>query len=153
MSHLFSRLSFRLLALSFAITSAAPVSAATITGLTVTPAEAKAGTSVSATATGSGLCGAVNIDWGDGTAITYATSTLPVTQTHVYQTGGTFTLRAQGMGNCDGQATARVTITAPPVPPPPPSRLGAIELSPPRTAPRTPVTITLQGSGTCRTPV
>ena len=150
MSYLFRRLSFRLLALSCTIAAAAPASAATITGLTVAPAEAKAGTSVRATATGSGLCGAVNIDWGDGTAITYATETLPVTQAHVYQGAGTFTLHAQGHGNCDGHATARVTITAPPPSPPPASRLTAIELSPPSSMPRNPVTITLQGSGACR---
>jgi hypothetical protein len=147
------------LTLSFIAALASSAHAATITGLTVTPAEARAGTSVSATAAGSGFCGAVNIDWGDGEAITYATSTLPVTQSHVYQRGGTFTLRAQGMGNCDGQATAVVTITAPPAAPPPPPvaapapRLSAIELSPPGAAPRTPVTITLQGTGSCRVAV
>jgi hypothetical protein len=150
MLHLFRCLPFGLLALSLMIASAAPVSAGTITGLTVAPAVAKVGTEVSATATGSGLCGAVNIDWGDGTAITYATETLPVTKTHVYQSAGAFTLRAQGHGNCDGQAVARVTITAASPPPPPPARLAAIELSPPSPMPRTPVTITLQGSGTCR---
>jgi hypothetical protein len=114
---------------------------------------------VTATATGSSPCGAVHIDWGDGNAITYATSTLPVTQTHVYQTGGTFSLRAQGMGNCDGQATARVTIAppppkppAPPPPPPAPSSpyLSGIDLAPPVQSPKAPVAITLKGTGSCR---
>jgi hypothetical protein len=150
MGCLVGRLSIQFVALSFAIAIPAAAGAGTITGLTVTPAEAKVGASVSATATGSGLCGAVHIDWGDGTAITYATTTLPVSQTHVYQVGGTFAVRAQGMGNCDGQATARVTITGPPPPPPPAPRLGAIEFTPPSPAPRTAVTITLQGTGTCR---
>ena len=150
MRDLVRRLSIQFVALSFAIAIPAAADAGTITGLTVTPAEAKVGASVSATATGSGLCGAVHIDWGDGTAITYATTTLPVTQTHVYQVGGALTVRAQGMGNCDGQATARVTVTGPPPPPPPAPRLVAIEFSPPSPAPRTAVTITLQGSGTCR---
>ena len=149
---LFLRSSFGMACLTLSLTPAIATSAnaSTITGLTVTPAEARAGTSVSATATGSGLCGAVHIDWGDGAAITYATSTLPVTQSHVYQAAGTFTLRAQGMGNCDGQATARITITAPPAPPAPAPRLSAIELSPPAAAPRAPVTVTLQGTGSCR---
>ncbi len=151
------------LALSFMAAVATPAHAGTVTGLTVTPAAARTGTSVSATATGTGpFCGAVHIDWGDGTAITYATTSLPVTQSHVYQAGGTFTLRAQGMGNCDGQATAVITITAPPPPPSPPPpppppapapRLSAIELSPPGAAPRTPVTITLKGTGSCRVAV
>ena len=114
------------------------------------PADAQAGTAVTATATGSSPCGAVHIDWGDGTAITYATSTLPVTQSHVYQAGGTFNVRAQGMGNCDGQATARVTITAPP---PAPARLTGVEVAPAVQMPRTPVTITMQGNGSCRVAV
>ena len=150
MRQLYGGSGFRLLVLllSFTAALAASARASTITGLTVTPAEARAGTTVSATATGSGLCGAVNIDWGDGVAITYATSTLPVTQTHVYQAGGRFTLRAQGMGNCDGQATAVITITAPPPPPASTPRLTAIELSP-AAVPRAPVTITLKGTGSC----
>jgi hypothetical protein len=122
----------------------------TIKGLTVAPDDANAGVTVTATATGSGLCGAVHIDWGDGTAITYATSTLPVTQTHVYKVGGTFNVRAQGMGNCTGQATARVKIAGPPPPPSPEPKLNAVELSATTVAPRTPVNIALRGTGTCR---
>jgi PKD repeat protein len=141
------------IAMSFVPVLVASAHASTITGLMVKPTQAQAGTSITATATGSGLCGAVNIDWGDGAAITYATSTLPVSQSHVYQSAGTFTVRAQGMGNCDGQATASVTITAPPPPPAPEPRLTAIELSPPAGAPRAPVTITLQGTGACRVAV
>ena len=131
------------------LAGASQARAGTITGVTLSPTDAAVGTTVSATATGTGPCGAVHINWGDGTAITYATETLPVTQTHVYQAAGTFTVRAQGMGNCDGEATARVTITAPPAPPAAP-RLNAIELSPPVAPPRTAVAITLQGSGSCR---
>ena len=128
---------------------ASHAAAATITGLTISPSEALTGTAVSATATGTGLCGAVHINWGDAPGITYATSTLPVTQTHVYQAPGTYTVRAQGMGNCDGEATARVTIKAPPTPPPSP-KLTTIEMMPTPAAPRSPVAITLQGTGACR---
>lgn len=142
-----------LLALSLALAFAARANASTITGLTVKPAEARAGTNVTATAEGSGLCGAVNIDWGDGTAITYATSTLPVTQSHTYQSAGTFTVRAQGMGNCDGQATASVKITPPPAPPPPPPgrtpRLSGIEIARPQNAARGVRAIRVIGDGTC----
>ena len=149
----------RCLALSFTLVVATAATAAAqgvVTGVTMKPTEAKAGTAVTATATGSSPCGAVHIDWGDGTAITYATETLPVTQSHVYQTGGTFAIRAQGMGNCSGEARSRVSIAPPPPPPPPPPQpptppgLRAVEVSPPTQAPRTPVTIALQGSGTCR---
>lgn len=146
-----------------ALLGSAAVRAATqsnITGLTVTPAAADVGDTVSATATGSaGYCGAVHIDWGDGTAVTYATERLPYTQTHVYKNAGTFDLRAQGMGNCTGEARARIVIKAPPPPPPPPAtpappppapRLTGVTLSAPRVEPRNAVAIALEGSGTCR---
>jgi hypothetical protein len=125
----------------------------TIVGVTVKPAEAQAGTPVNATAAGTGLCGAVHIDWGDGTEITYATSTLPVTQAHVYKAGGTYTVRAQGMGNCAGQATTRVNIVGPPPPPPAAPKLIAVELSAATVAPRVPVSIALRGEGGCRVDV
>ncbi len=121
----------------------------TIKGLTLSPTQGGLGTTVSATTTGSSPCGAVHINWGDGAAITYATDTLPVTQTHIYQTGGAFTVRAQGMGNCVGEATAQVTIKGPPAAPPAPT-LSAVELTPAFAPPRTPVAIALQGSGSCR---
>ncbi len=125
----------------------------TITGLTLSPNTAEVGATVTATATGStGPCGAVHIDWGDGTAITYATETLPVKQTHVYKAAGTFNLRAQGMGNCLGETRARIVITAPPPPPrppPAPPRLTGIALSAPLVGPRTAVAITLEGTGAC----
>jgi hypothetical protein len=129
----------------------------TITAVTLSPATAPAGATVTATVTGTaGPCGAVHINWGDGSeATTYATETLPVQKTHVYKTAGTFDLRAQGMGNCLGEAKARIVITAPPpppaAPPPPPAvpRLTGIALSEPRVPPRTSVSITLEGTGAC----
>lgn len=131
----------------------------TITAVTLSPATARAGATVTATVTGTaGPCGAVHINWGEGEAITYATETLPVTKTRVYQNAGTFDVRAQGMGNCLGEARARIVITAPPPPPPPPPatpppppapRLTGIALSDPRVQPRTAVGITLQGTGAC----
>lgn len=134
------------------LAAASDVRAGTVTGLTLSPTEAVIGATVSATATGTNPCGAVHINWGDGIAITYPTSTLPVTQTHVYQTAGTFTVRASGMGNCDGDAHSRVVIRTPAAPPAPPPAavLSAIELSPASAPPRTAVAIALQGSGVCR---
>lgn len=131
----------------------------TITAVTLSPATAEVGATVTATVTGTaGPCGAVHINWGEGEAITYATETLPVKQTRVYKTAGTFDVRAQGMGNCLGEAKARIVITAPPPPPPPPAappppppapRLTSITLSEPRVPTRTPVGIRLDGTGAC----
>ena len=133
----------------------------TITAVTLSPATAEVGATVTATVTGTvGPCGAVHINWGEGEAITYATETLPVKQTRVYKSAGTFDVRAQGMGNCLGEAKARIVITAPPPPPPPPPaaappppapapRLTSITLSEPRVPTRTPVGIRLEGTGAC----
>jgi hypothetical protein len=154
----FSMLLFLAAGAAVAVPAAAQDS--TVLGVTAKP-NAGDGAPVSATATGSGFCGAVHIDWGDGTAITYATSTLPVTQTHVYKYGGTYTVRAQGMGNCAGQATTRVRVAGPEPPPPPPpapptppaaaaAKLTAVDLSAPSIAPRSAVNVTLRGEGSCR---
>jgi hypothetical protein len=91
----------------------------TVLGISAKPDKPSSGTPVTITAAGKGLCGAVHIDWGDGTAITYPTTTLPVAQSHAYQYGGTYTVRAQGMANCTGQATTTVRVAGPPPPPPP----------------------------------
>ena len=138
-----------------------------VTGVSLRPAEAQAGSSVNATAAGSGLCGAVHIDWGDGTAITYPTSTLPVSQSHVYKYGGTYTVRAQGMGNCAGQATTRIRVAGPPPPPPAPPpappapsappkptetrspSIVGVEISRPEGAPTSTRSIRVTGTGRC----
>lgn len=127
--------------------AAPPVAANTVTGLTLSPAEGTAPVTITATVTGaSGYCGAVNIDWGDGAAVTYATEQLPVTQTHEYKTGGNFTVRAQGMGNCTGTATAAVAIKGPPVV----AQFTGLALTPNPATAKTPVNIALQGTGGCR---
>ena len=152
-------------AMALALATSVPVMASaqdsTIVGVKLS-GDGRAGTPTNATATGSGLCGAVHIDWGDGTAITYATSTLPVTQSHVYQYGGTYTVRAQGMGNCAGQATTQAKIAGPPPPPPPPPpappappapsapRITGLELTPSTVAPKTATEIKIVGQGACR---
>jgi hypothetical protein len=139
-----------------------------VTGVSLRPDQAQAGATVNATAAGSGLCGAVHIDWGDGIAITYPTSTLPVSQSHVYKYGGTYTVRAQGMGNCAGQATTTIKVAGPPPPPPPPppsaptppaappkptearqASIANIEISRPAGAPTSARSIRVNGTGRC----
>ena len=126
-----------------------------VTGVTLSPTTVERGATVTATVTGtSGACGAVHINWGDGDAVTHATEYLPVTKTHVYGGGGTFTVRAQGMGNCTGEASARVTVKAPPAAPPPPAsppapQLTAVTIPSASVEPGSDVSIRLEGSGAC----
>ena len=132
------------------LASAAFVGQGSVQGLTLSKKAVDAGETVQATATGSSPCGAVHIDWGDGTAITYATETLPVTQTHTYKSGGTFNLRAQGMGNCTGEARARITVKGPPPPPQPSQRqITGISVERPRNARSSERSITIHGTGEC----
>ncbi|MBA3639791.1 MAG: PKD domain-containing protein, partial [Acidobacteria bacterium] len=124
-----------------------------VNGLAVTPKLAKTGTTISATATGINPCGAVFIDWGDGTAITYAIVDLPSTQTHSYTHGGDYTVRARGMGNCDGDVTASIRIDGPPPPPPAaqPRLTGFTVASPAGRG--DPVNMRMEGQGSCHVSV
>ena len=120
-----------------------------VSALTVSPQTTAAGGDVTATATGTNPCGAVHIDWGDGTALTYAIVDIPVTQRHTYAKAGAYEVRARGMGNCDGQATARVQVTPAPAPAQTSARVQRLEVTPnPAVAPAT-VEIVVQGTGTC----
>ena len=69
------------------------------TSVAISPRNIVAGGTISATVKGTNPCGAVRINYGDGDAITYAITALPVTQTHVYQTAGSYSITAEGMGN------------------------------------------------------
>src|SRR6186713_1835887 len=105
----------------------------TITGVQGSASSVSQGSAVTFTVAGSNPCGAVNIDYGDGTAITYAITGLPVSQSHQFDKAGNFTVIARGMGNCDGEARTSVVVNAPaPAPPPqapPPPPVPAAEIT------------------------
>src|SRR5215471_2239088 len=109
----------------------------------------KATTPLSLKVTGRNPCGAVNINWGDGTAITYAITGLPNMQQHAYTYGGAYAIVASGMGNCDGQATTKVQVSGPAPPPPPSTEITAVKFSPMPGIARQPTTISVEGRGTC----
>jgi PKD domain len=123
-----------------------------LTRISLNPNPVSAGTPVTATATGTNPCGAVFIDWGDGTAITYPISTVPATQTHTYSAGGRFSVLAKGMGNCDGEVKATIDVAGPPAPPPPPASaatITSVDLTPASPVVRRPVDIAVKGLGAC----
>ena len=133
--------------------------AGTVTAVTPGAASVAVGVPLPVTASGTNPCGAAFIDYGDGTAITYAITGLPTTQSHAYQKPGTYAIVARGMGNCDGEATARIEVTGPPAPPPPspppPSTPAASEIlglgfTPKVGIVRQPVAINVVGRGPCR---
>ena len=130
--------------------------AGTVTAVKADAASALVGATVSVTASGTNPCGAAHIDYGDGTAITYAITGLPTTQTHAYQKAGVFAIVARGMGNCDGQATTRIEITGTTVPPPPPppqvdipNAILGVGFTPKIGVIRQPVAINVTGRGAC----
>jgi len=136
---------------AFVVFAHAEAGAGTVTGVSVAPNPAAAGATVTVTVTGTNPCGAAHIIYGDGDAVTYPITGLPTSHTHVYKAGGTYTIVAKGMGNCDGETSTTIRVEGPPPPPPPPpqSTLTAMTLSPNPTRPGTPVTITLEGRGGC----
>ena len=74
---------------------------------------AAAGGATEFTVSGRNPCGAVNLDYGDGQAITHPIRALPVTISHTYARAGSYQVRARGMGNCDGEASMTVRVIGP----------------------------------------
>jgi hypothetical protein len=127
-------------------------SAGTVTGVQAAAPSVAVGAALSVTVSGTNPCGAAHINYGDGTAITYAITGLPTTHTHAFQKPGTYAIVARGMGNCDGEATTKVDVTGPPPPPPPPpsaSEITGITFTPTPGVVRQPVAINVAGHGTC----
>jgi hypothetical protein len=125
----------------------------TVTGVVVAPEKAQTGQEISITATGTNPCGAVHIITGDGAAVTHAITGLPSTHAHVYRKPGKYTIIAQGMGNCDGEAQTTIEVTGKPLDPePPPAPRGivtGIDAEPEAGRAGQPVSFTVTGDGTC----
>lgn len=82
-----------------------------IRSVTVSPSSAEAGAAVEITVTGDNPCGAVRLDYGDGTErITHPLTQVPATIRYVYKEPGRYQVRAEGMGNCDGQAATSIRV-------------------------------------------
>lgn len=125
--------------------------AGTVTAVKASAPSAAVGVVVSVTASGTNPCGAAHIDYGDGTRITYAITGLPTTQNHTYQTPGSYTIVARGMGNCDGEASTRLEVTghAPPPPSVAPNEITGVGFTPKIGVARQPVAINVIGRGAC----
>lgn len=139
----------------------------TINGVQANAASVAVGATVTVTVTGSNPCGAAHINYGDGTAITYAITGLPTSHSHKYEKPGTYTIVARGMGNCDGETSTKIEVRAPaptppppsaPPPPPPPAptppaapvaEITAVNFSPSPAIVRQPMLIDVQGRGSC----
>jgi YD repeat-containing protein len=95
-----------------ATSAAATVTVRHVAAVSASPSTVVTGQSSSITVTGSATCGAVQIDYGDGSVITYPLSGLPTTQTHAWATGGTKTITVTGQATCTGIVTTAVTVNA-----------------------------------------
>ena len=130
-----------------------------VTAIALSPQKTRTGNDVTVTVTGRNPCGAVFIDWADGTALTYPLHQLPAAQTHKYDKPGQYTVVARGMGNCDGETSAilRIDPGPAPAPPPPPApapptpggRLTTMEITPNPGVLASAVTISIAGKGRC----
>ena len=77
------------------------------------------GTPVSITVTGRNPCGAVRLNYGDGTeAITHPLTEVPATIQYTYARPGNYEILAEGMGNCDGVVKTGLRVRPAPAPPP-----------------------------------
>jgi PKD repeat protein len=121
-----------------------------VSRIALEPTSTTVSSPVTATATGTNPCGAVFIDWGDGTAVTYAISSLPATQTHAYASAGQYAVIAKGMGNCDGETRTAIAVKGPASPPPAGEpAITSVDLTPSPAVIRRPVDVAVKGHGTC----
>jgi hypothetical protein len=134
---------------AFALGLAVPASAGTVQHVTAEHPSLALGHATAVTVTGTNPCGAAHINWGDGTAITYAITGLPTTQSHTYAKADRYMIVARGMGNCDGDASTTVEITGPPPPEPTRGSIGSVQVSPSPAIVRQPVTIAVDGRSPC----
>ena len=124
--------------------------AGTVTSVAAGAPSVAVGAALSVTASGSNPCGAANINYGDGTAITYAITGLPTTQSHTYTNPGAYTIIARGMGNCDGEVTTRVQVTGQAAPPSEPANaIVGLGFTPKVGTVKEPVAINVAGRGAC----
>jgi hypothetical protein len=124
-----------------------------VNGVKASSASAAVGATISVTVTGINPCGAAFIDYGDGTAITYAITALPTSQTHAYAKSGAYSITARGMGNCDGEVATKISVTGPPAAAPPPAaanEITGVGFTPTPGVVRQPVAINVIGRGACR---
>ena len=134
------------------LTVAPAARAGTVTSVTASQRTIAVGVTITVKVNGTNPCGAAHIIYGDGDAITYAITGLPVDQTHVYQKAGTYTIIARGMGNCDGEATTTLTVSAPPESPPPArsrASITAVEITPSPGRVQEPIAVVTRGTGPC----
>jgi PKD repeat protein len=126
----------------------------TVNGVQANAASVTVGATVTVTVTGSNPCGAAHVNYGDGTAITYAITGLPTSHSHKYEKPGAYTIVARGMGNCDGEASTKIDVKGPPPPPPTPAppretaEITAVTFPFPAIV-RQPASIDVQGVGRC----
>jgi hypothetical protein len=77
------------------------------------------GAPVSIIVTGRNPCGAVRLNYGDGTeAITHPLTEVPATIQYTYARPGNYEILAEGMGNCDGVVKTSLRVRPAPTPPP-----------------------------------
>jgi hypothetical protein len=100
-------------ALGLLLGAASPV-LSQVRNVQVAPSPATVNQPATVTVGGTSPCGAVQIDYGDGTVTTYPLfAGLPFSQAHTWTTAGTKTVVATGQGNCSGQATTTVDVGRP----------------------------------------
>ncbi len=122
-----------------------------VTAVAVSPAVPVQGQTATILVTGNGLaCGAVQIDYGDGTVLVYpvqapGTGQLNFLQTptHAWAGTGPYTVRATGLGSCKGEKTVTVSPT------PPPSDITAVGVTPSQPITWDVEVLTVYGSATC----
>ncbi len=86
-----------------------------ILALTAQPPDPIVGETVRFTVNGTGTCGRLRLDFGDGQTLTLG-GPFPLQASHRYRTPGTYRVAARGLQACTGSASTSVNVQPPPPP-------------------------------------
>jgi hypothetical protein len=82
-----------------------------VRSVSVADPSVRVGGPVEITVAGRNPCGAVRIDYGDGTErVTHPLTELPAVIRYVYKQPGNYQIAAEGMGNCDGEVLTGIRV-------------------------------------------
>jgi hypothetical protein len=100
-------------ALILMLSSFSALADGTITGVAPSPSPALACSLNTIKVSGTGTCSTFLLHLGDSTPIVHLPGNFPILVYHTYSHAGTYSLSAQGQGNCHGVVNASLQVTGP----------------------------------------
>jgi len=112
-----ARRSLTLLGMLLTLASFSALADGTITGVSPHPSPGVTCSLNTITISGSGTCGTFLFQLGDATTTVHLPGNFPILVYHAYSAAGTYSLTAEGQGNCTGVVSASLQVLGPTITP------------------------------------